>query len=57
MVPRSSVEAEFRAMAHGISELLRLKIILNDLEVKWEGAMELYCDNKSAITSLITSPA
>ena len=26
-----------------------LKIILEDLKVKWEGPIRLYCDNKSAI--------
>ena len=37
-------------MAHGICELLWLKIILEDLRLKWEGSMKLYCDNKSAIS-------
>ena len=36
VVARSSVEAEFRAMALGVCELLWLKIILEDLKVKWE---------------------
>lgn len=49
VVARSSAEAEFRAMALGICELLWLKIVLEDLRVKWEGPMKLYCDNKSAI--------
>ncbi|KAK0580519.1 hypothetical protein LWI29_002881 [Acer saccharum] len=49
VVARSSAEAEFRAMAQGVCELLWLKIILEDLKVKWEGPMKLYCDNKSAI--------
>ena len=49
VVARSSAEAEFRAMAQGICELLWLKIILEDLKIKWEGSMKLYCDNKSAI--------
>ena len=49
VVARSSAEAEFRAMAHGVCELLWLKIILDDLKIKWEGPMKLYCDNKSAI--------
>ncbi|RVW47644.1 hypothetical protein CK203_115959 [Vitis vinifera] len=44
-----SAEAELRAMAHGICELLRLKIILDDLKIKWQGPMKLYCDNKSTI--------
>ncbi|KAG8488224.1 hypothetical protein CXB51_018059 [Gossypium anomalum] len=49
VVARSSAEAEFRAMALGVCELLWLKIILEDLKIKWEGPMKLYCDNKSAI--------
>ena len=49
VVARSSAEAEFRAMAQGICELLWLKIILEDLKIKWEGPMKLYGDNKSAI--------
>ncbi|XP_040938263.1 uncharacterized protein [Gossypium hirsutum] len=36
-------------MALGVCELLWLKIILEDLKIKWEGPMKLYCDNKSAI--------
>nr|KYP41834.1 Copia protein [Cajanus cajan] len=49
VVARSSAEAEFRAMAQGICELLWLKIILEDLKITWDGPMKLYCDNKSAI--------
>ena len=49
VVARSSAEAEFRAMALGICELLWLKIILQDLKIEWNGPMKLYCDNKSAI--------
>ena len=30
-------------------ELLWLKIILDDLKIKWEGPMKLYYDKKSAI--------
>ena len=33
-VIRSSVEVEFQVMAHGICELLWLKIILDDLKIK-----------------------
>ena len=51
VVARSSAEAEFRAMAQGVCELLWLKIILEDLKIKWEGPMRLYCDNKSAIST------
>ncbi|XP_061371297.1 uncharacterized protein LOC133313900 [Gastrolobium bilobum] len=49
VVARSSAEAEFRAMAQGICELLWLKIVLDDLKIKCEGPMKLLCDNKSAI--------
>ena len=49
VVSRSSAEAEFRSMALGICELLWMKIILEDLKIKWEGPMKLHCDNKSAI--------
>ena len=34
VVARSSAEAEFRAMAQGVCELLWLKIILEDLKIK-----------------------
>ena len=49
VVARSSTESEFRVIAQGLCELLWLKIILDDLKVKWECPMKLYCDNKSAI--------
>ena len=50
VVARSSAKAEFRAMAQGICELLWLKIILEDLKIRWDEPMRLYCDNKSAIS-------
>ena len=46
---RSSAKAKFRTMAHEVGELLWLKIILEDLKIKWDSPMRLYCDNKSAI--------
>lgn len=49
VVERSSVEAEPRAIAHGVCELLRLQIILDDLKIEWQGSMKLYRDYKSAI--------
>ena len=55
VVARSSVEAEFRAMAHGICELLWIKIMLSDLGIKWEEPMKLYCDKKST-TSIAHNP-
>ena len=50
VVARSSAEAEFRAMGQGVCELLWMKIILDDLKIKYEAPMGLVCDNKSAIS-------
>ena len=50
MVARSSAEAEFRAMAQGICELLWIKSLLKDLRVEQTDYMSLYCDNKAAIS-------
>ncbi|CAI8611437.1 unnamed protein product [Vicia faba] len=36
-------------MAQGICELLWLKMILEDLKIKSDESMRLYCDNKSSI--------
>ena len=49
VVARSSAEAEYRGMAHGVCELLWLKNVLRDLGVKPKCAMQIYCDNKAAI--------
>ena len=51
MVARLSTELEFMAIAQGLCELLWLKIILDDLRIKWDDPMKLYCDKKSAINS------
>lgn len=45
-VARSSAEEEFRIMIQGICELLRLKIILEELSIKLDEPMRLYCDRK-----------
>ncbi|CAL2268192.1 unnamed protein product [Prunus armeniaca] len=50
IVARSSAEAEFRAMAHGVCELLWLKILFRDLRITIQGPMRLFCDNKAAIS-------
>ena len=47
---RSNVEAEFRAMAQGVGELLWFKIILEDLKIKWDGPIRFCYDSKSAIS-------
>ena len=49
MVARLFAESEFRAIAQELCELHWLKIILDDLRIKWDNPMKLYCDNKSAI--------
>ncbi|KAK2356003.1 hypothetical protein QL285_093366 [Trifolium repens] len=50
LVSRSSVEAESRSMAQEVCELLWLKSISEDLGIKSDEPMKLYCDNKSAIS-------
>ncbi|RDX63286.1 Copia protein, partial [Mucuna pruriens] len=50
MVARSSAEVEFRVMTQDIYEGLWMKIILDDLIVKYEGYIKLFCDNISAIS-------
>ena len=50
MVARSSAEAEFRAMVHGISEVIWVKRILGELKSLLLVGIRLYCDNKSTIT-------
>ena len=49
MVTRSSANVEFRAVAHGICELLWLKKLLEYLKVTSHMPMKLYCDNKTMI--------
>ena len=49
VVARSSAEAEYRAIAQGMCELIWLDRLLSDLNVPLEGPMKLYSDSKSAI--------
>ena len=49
VVARSSAEAEYRAMAQGVCEILWLKRILEELQLPMTLPMKLYCDNKAAI--------
>lgn len=37
-------------MAQGVSELLWLKIVLDDLRIECDGPTKLYCANKSIIS-------
>ena len=46
---RSSIEAEYRALADTTSELLWLQWLLKDLGVSTSSATPFYCDNQSAI--------
>lgn len=49
MVAWSSVEVEFRAMTQVFCELQWMKIILNDLRIRYQAPMKPFWDNKSAI--------
>jgi hypothetical protein len=55
VVARSTAEAEFRSMAHGICELLWLQILLVELRLYNLGPLMLYCDNKAA-TDIANNP-
>ena len=49
IVARSTAEAGLRSVAHGICEVLWLKILLEELEVMVKLPLRIYCDNKVAI--------
>ena len=49
VVARSTAEAEFRSMAHGVCEVLWLKILLSELGLFQVKPLMLYCDNKAAL--------
>ena len=46
---RFNVEVEFRSMAQGIRDLMRLRI-LKELRVNVKMSMRLYCDNMVVIS-------
>ncbi|KAL4035820.1 hypothetical protein IC575_004527 [Cucumis melo] len=50
VVARSSVEAEYRAMSLGICEEIWLQKVLSDLHQECETLLNLFCDNKAAIS-------
>ena len=50
MVVRSSVQAEFRAIAHGISKLLWLKLLLEELQATLKLPLKIYSDYKVGIS-------
>ena len=49
VVPRSTAEAEYRAMALSVSEMIWMRSLLSELRVLRNSTMVLHCDNKSAI--------
>ena len=50
MVARSSAEAEYRAMAHDVCEVIWIKRLFEELNLKFNGPIQLQCDNQSAIS-------
>lgn len=48
-VARSSAEAEYRGMVHGVCEILWIKRIFRDLKIDQTNPMQLYCDNQASI--------
>ena len=46
VVAKSSAEAEYRAMAQGICEVLWIKTLLKELSFEPKEPMKIYCDNK-----------
>ncbi|KAL0286146.1 UNVERIFIED_CONTAM: Retrovirus-related Pol polyprotein from transposon RE2 [Sesamum angustifolium] len=48
-VARSSVEAEYRAMAHITSEILWLKNLLKELGFMYDDPVPMHCDNQATI--------
>ena len=49
MVARSSAEAEYRALALGVSEAMWIWKLMSELQLLKDGPVMLYCDNKAAI--------
>jgi Reverse transcriptase (RNA-dependent DNA polymerase) len=48
VVARSSAEAEYRAMASTVSELIWIKHLLRDMKIELTVTMKMYCDNQAA---------
>ncbi|KAK1435086.1 hypothetical protein QVD17_00846 [Tagetes erecta] len=48
VVSRSSAEAEYRAMASTVSEILWIRWLLHDLQVHISSPTPLFCDNQAA---------
>ena len=50
VVSKSSAEAEFRALAHGICEGIWIKRLLGELGVSCSPSIQMMCDNQAAIS-------
>ncbi|KAH9649138.1 hypothetical protein KPL70_025878 [Citrus sinensis] len=50
VVARSSAEAEFGSLSHGICEAIWIKRLFEDLKIPVSLPMKIYCDNKAAIS-------
>ena len=50
MVVRSSAEAEFKSIAHGICEVLWIKRVLKELKITIHSLAMMYWNNKAAIS-------
>ncbi|XP_070020271.1 uncharacterized mitochondrial protein AtMg00810-like [Nicotiana sylvestris] len=48
-ISKSSVEVEYRSMAHIVAELTWLNGLMKELGVSVKLHMDLYCDNKAAL--------
>lgn len=46
---RSSAEAEFRLIAHGVYEVFWIKRLLEELKILESSPIKVYCDNKATI--------
>jgi len=55
IVTRSSAEAEFRAIAQGICELIWVEKMMEDLQLSMSSPKVFYCDSKSTI-SIVNNP-
>ena len=46
----SNAEAELRSMAHGICEIMWMKMLLEEIRAEVQKPILLHCDNKAAIS-------
>ena len=50
VVSKSTVEVEYRSMSQGLNELLWTRNLLEELKILKTSCMNVWCDNKSAIS-------